>query len=255
MDYNRQIPNSSVAGLVPSPLSVGGAQGITKVYWAQPIGGTAQGALGGSNSATGTVSTAVTPGSANFGRFRRTVITSAAGAGSSGSSYTGYARWARGSTGGFEAQLVFGLATANTTGYSAFAGFSQLTAGLTATDITTLLNMVGVGFDAADLSSGTWSLYYNDGAGAATKTPIVGMTRNTTDGFIMKMSCPKGAASNITVSIFNAVSGAVVLAPTVLSSNLPTANVPMAIGVHSYNGAIAAACAIQYNDLYVTCDY
>lgn len=249
---SQAIPSATGVGAVINPITNG--INIPSVFWAQPVGGTTQGAIGGAMGAGGTVSTTINPGVANFSRFRRTRVTGTASAGNTGSMYTAYTRWFRGDGGGFDAQFIFGLG-ANTTGFSSFVGMSTLTTGLTATDVTTLTNCVGVGFSAGNLNSGTWKIINNDGSGSAVPVDITGMTRSATDGYVMRLICPPGVSSNITISIYNAVTGAVILNPTVLSSDLPVAGTTLAVGVHSYNGAVASSAIIDYASIYVTCNY
>lgn len=252
---NASYASASSAGALPNPVAGAGGGSLPAVFWMQPYGGTTiSPQLGGALGATGTVSTTIAAAGADFTRFRRTRITGAAGAGSSGSIYVSYGRWFRGANGGFEGQLVFGVGS-NATGYGAFAGFSTLLTGMTTADVSTLTDCVGVGFSAGDANTGVWKLVHNDASGAATITDIPGMTRSSTAGYVLRVSCPKGASSNITVSINDVVTGAVILTPTVLSSNLPTTNTTLSIGVHSYNGAIAASTIVDAASMYVTCDY
>ncbi len=250
------IASAQSAGAVPSPTTTG-IGSLPAVFWFQPAGGTTLTAVGGvlnSSGAGATVSTAITPASATIGRFRRALNTSSAVAGNAASLLTTYTRWYRGTNGGFEAQIVFGNES-NVTGHGTFVGMSTLVAALTSADTTTLVDCVGVGYTAADASAGTWSLMHNDNSGAATRIAIPGMTRSTTDGYILNISCPKGASANITVSIYNLVTGAVILTPTTLTSNLPTANTALSVGVHGHNGAIASSVVVSSPSIYITCDY
>lgn len=253
---NFALPSPAGIGAMPSPTAVG-AGSLPAVFWFQPVSSTSLSAIGGIMNVAGTgatASTSITPAGANINRFRRTLNTSSAVAGNAASIMTTYTRWFRGTNGGFDAQIVFATES-NTTGHGAFVGFSTLTAALTSADTTTLTNCIGVGYSAADLSTGTWNLQYNDASGSASRIAIPGMTRSTTDGYVLRISCPKGAASNITVSISNLLTGATILTPTVITTDLPAADTLMSVGVHAHNGAIASSVIVSSPSVYVTCDY
>lgn len=71
--------------------------------------------------------------------------------------------------------------TTNVTGHQAFFGICESNATLGG-DASALLNMVGIGYDAADANSGNWYLMNNDGSGTATRTDLgSSFARNTTD--------------------------------------------------------------------------
>jgi hypothetical protein len=227
----------------------------TNVFYGTPVGGSTNLAMvGGAIVSTGTITTAIVPGAANYTRFRRTRMTGTAVGGNAAADQMGYTRWFRGDNGGFDALIQFGQAV-DTTGYSAFVGMSTLTVALAAVDPTTFLNCVGVGYTSTDAAGGTWFLIYNDGAGTATKTAITGMTRDATSGYNLRITCPPGASANITVTITNAHTGAVILPATVLTTDLLASGTTVGVGVNQYNGAVAASAVMDVSRIYVSCTY
>lgn len=245
------VPSAAATGAIPNPVA-----SYKNVFWFQPLGSTTLGPnLGGTVTGATTVSTAVTPGSATFNQKRRALSTTTAAINQASGIYQSYARYARSSTGGFEAQFVFSVEGTQATGHGVFCGMSTQTSAATTADMTTLVNCVGVGFTAADAAGADWSLFYNDASGAATKTTITGMTRSSTTGYLMSISCPKGATADITISVYNAVSGAVILAPTVLNTNLPAADTALSPGIFGYTGASTTALVTTMASIYIECDY
>lgn len=255
-NFVNSFDTASSAGAIPSPIgSLPGTLGH-KVFWFQPLGGTTLGTnLGGTVTGAGTISTAITPGSASYPRFRRALSTSAAAINSASGIFQSYARYARSSTGGFEAQFIFGVEGVQTAGHGAFCGFSPNVAAIASADITTQVNCIGVGFTAADAAGAVWSIVSNDNTGAATMTPITGMTRSSTTGYRMTISMLPGDAANATIAVWDAVSGAQILAPTVISSNLPVTGTALSPGIHAYTGAATAAIITSMADIYVSTYY
>jgi hypothetical protein len=141
--------------------------------------------------------------------------------------------------GGFRAEFVFSHGDVNTTGYQAFFGIcAQLSS--FADNPSTMLNMVGMGYDATDLSSGNWQLLHNDGAGTATKVDLgVDFARNTTDTYRLVIFCPPNA-SNIYYHATNLDTGNT--ASGTLSSDLPVNTTSLGWMTMLRSGAVAAAC-------------
>lgn len=251
-NLSARIPNPADIGAMPNPLIDN-----SSVFYFQPVGGNTLGPfLGGSMSSAGTVTTAITPSATTYGRLRRARSTSASAVNSSGAMYTGYTRWFRGDNGGWDAYIQFGL-SANTTGHAAFVGLGPNTAGttFTNTEATAIINCVGLGFDTTDSSTGTWFILYNDGSGTATKTTATNMTRNITNGYDLRITCPPGTLTNITISVVDALTKAVVVAPTELSTNLPTLATALALNVMTHSGSTSTASAIDLSKVYITCNY
>lgn len=250
-NFITNIPNAAAVGATLSPLNAV-AQTSTRVFWSQPVGGTTISTLGGVLAGTGTVNTAFTPGTGNnVTRWRRSTSTGASAINSSAGFFTQNTGYSRSSTGGFDARIHFAI-EANATGHGAFVGMSTLVAAITTATPSALTNCVGVGFDAADANTGTWFLLHNDGSGGATKTPITGMTRTTTESYVLRIICPQGATANITVSIYNATTGVTILPPTVLTSDLPATNTTLAPGIHMRtDGVITTAAVVSSASIYI----
>lgn len=256
-NFVNSFDTASSAGAIPSPIgSLPGTLGH-KVFWFQPQGGpTLSTCLGGIfGSGGGTISTAITYGSATFARFRRALSTTTAAINQPSGIIQTYARYARSSTGGFEAQFIFGVEGTQAAGHGVFCGMSTNVAAIASADITTQLNCIGVGFTSVDAAGATWSIVNNDNAGAATMTPIVGMTRSSTTGYRMTISLPPGDAANPTIAVYDAVTGAVILTPTIISSNLPVTGTALAPGIVGYTGASTTALITTMADCYVVTYY
>lgn len=235
---------ASSTGSLPSPTGTNGVDGQNIVF-GQPSSGT-NGMLpvGIILQTSGTASTVdPTNGATNNTKFRRSAWASSASAGQNAGIYTSHGRFFRGSTGGFVFTALVGLTTANTTGYQTFVGLCASTSALSG-DPSALVNMIGVGFDAGDASSGTWFLMNNDGSGTATRTAITGMARDTTSLYSVQISMPLGDTASPTVTVLNAVTGASIYSGTV-STDLPAAGTLMALKLEARNGAVTAACGIS----------
>lgn len=250
---------NSVSGQ-PTPRSIGAVDGplgaaYANTFWWQPIGGsTITPLLGGSLSGNTTLSTAMTFGSATFARYRRALSTSSNAINQPAGFYQSYSRYSRSTTGGWESQFVFSTES-QAAGHGVFVGFSTQITAIATADMTTLTNCVGVGYTAADAVGADWSIFNNDGSGAAVKTPITGMTRSSSTGYRMTISCPADANPSVTITIYNAVSGAIVLAPTVISSELPAINTAIAAGAQGYTGASTTGLIVGLASMYITTTY
>lgn len=225
------------------------------VYSAQPVAGSTNlSILGGAiSSGTGTISTAIAPSATDYTRFRRSRNTGSASAGNVACQQTSYTRWFRGATGGFDAFIQFGIGN-DVTGYQGFVGFSTLTAGLAA-EPSTLTDCFGIGFDSTDAAGSTWFVYQNNASGSCTRTAITGMTRSATAGYNLRIVCPAGASSDITLTITNAHSGAAIYSATFTGSELPTANTALSFGANHRNGAIASSAILDVSKIYIACAY
>ena len=245
--------NPAGIGAVPTPLG-----SFKHVFYWTPLGGNtvSGGALGGAFTGQTTISTAITFGATTASRFRRALSTTTAAINQPSGLFQSYARYARAdSNGGWDAQIIFSVEGTHAAGHGVFCGFSPNVTALSSADITTQVNCIGVGFTAADAANANWSIVYNDGSGAATMTPIVGMARSNTAIYRMRISLPRGATAQPTIAVYDAISNATYLAPTTLSSNLPAANTALSPGIHGYTGASSTALVTAMTSIYVECDY
>jgi hypothetical protein len=170
------------------------------------------------------------------------------------------AQWFRGNAagfGGFFFRAQFGQ-NINLNGAQAFVGLCASTGALatTAGAVAALVNMIGVGYDTTDASTGNWQLYRNDGTGTATKVDL-GATqaaRNTTHGYDLIIFCPPGIVTDIFVKITNIHTGVVVL-DTSYNTDLPAVNTGMAFKAEVNNGAVASAANLEVAKVYIESDY
>jgi hypothetical protein len=190
---------------------------------------------------------------------RRTRFQSAATAAALSGCRTAYGQWFRANAtgyGGFWFRTQFGQGL-NVNGGQAFVGLCASTAALatTAGAVGALLNMIGVGYDTTDASTGNWQLFRNDGAGTAAKVDLgANAVRNTTHGYDLQIFCPPGAATEIFVRIRNLHSGTLVL-DTSYNTDLPTVNTALAFKGECNNGAVASAVNLEFAKLYIESDY
>jgi hypothetical protein len=188
--------------------------------------------------------------------FKKRFQTSTATGNASGMR-TAYVQWFRGSAAGYGGFFFRGQvgANINLNGGQKFFGLCASTGAL-AGEPSALLNMIGMGWDAADANTGNWYLMMNDGAGVATKIDLgTGAARsNTTHGYDLIMVCPPGASSEIFVRIVNLHTNTVIL-DTSYTTDIPTANVGMAFKCEVRNGAVAAADNIECAKVYIKSDF
>jgi hypothetical protein len=232
------------------------------VFMVSPASGTtAPTAWGGTLTTAATMSAPQTIASANpwQATWRKRFATSAT-AGNLSGMRTAYTQWFRGNAAGFggfwfRAQLGQNI---NLNGAQAFVGLCASTGALAtaAGSVAALVNMIGMGYDTTDASSGNWFLYRNDGTGTATKVDLgaTNAARNTTHGYDLIIFCPPGAATEIFVRIVNLHNGATVL-DTSYTTDLPAVNTGLAFKAEVNNGAVAAAANLEIAKVYIESDY
>ncbi len=212
--------------------------------------------FGGTLTTAATMSMQFTAGSTN--RWSATVrkrFQTSTSAGNATGMRTAYVQYFRGTAagfGGFRFRAQFG-AQINLNGGQKFIGLCALTSAL-AGEPSALLNMCGVGYDAADSSAGNWFFMRNDGSGTATKVDLgTDAARGTTQGWELVMFMKPNDAE-LFVFIQNLNTGVTVL-DTSYTTDLPAANTGMAFKAEVRNGAIAAADNIEAAKVSVTTDY
>lgn len=212
--------------------------------------------LGGALTLVATASHVQTFASANpWQATRRTRLTTNTVAASQSGLRTSYGQWFLGNAAGFggfffRAQLGMNI---NLAGGQKFVGLCASTGALGG-DPSTLLSMCGMGYDAADLSTGNWQFMRNDGSGIATKVDLgIGAARNLNDGYDLTMFAKPNAAE-VFVRIVNLQTGVVVLDAS-YTTDIPPANTALAFKCDVRNGAIAAADSIEVAKVYIESDY
>lgn len=233
--------------------------GGNSIFMVAPANGTtAPTAWGGTLTTAATMSSPQTIASANpwQATWRKRFQTSTT-AGTTSGMRTAYTQWFRGNAAGFggfffRAQLGMNI---NLNGGQKFVGLCASTAAL-AGEPSALLNMIGMGYDAADASTGNWFLMRNDGTGTATKVDLgaTDAARNTTHGYDLIIFCPPGAATEIFVRILNLHTNAVVL-DTSYTTDLPAVNTGLAFKAEVRNGAVASADNLEVAKTYIESDY
>lgn len=263
--YSRSIAGRILPKIVgPSGIDTilqVGLSGNSVFMLAPQSGTTAPLVWGGTLTTAATMSVQQTIASANpwQATWRKRFQTSTT-SGTNTGCRTAYTQWFRGNATGFggfffRAQLGQNI---NLNGSQCFVGLCASTGalGTGAGAVSALVNMIGMGFDTTDASSGNWQFYRNDGTGTATKVDLgaTNAARTTTHGYDMIIFCPPGAATEIFVRIINLHSGATVL-DTSYTTDLPAVNTGMAFKAECNNGAVSAATNIEIAKVYIETDY
>ena len=129
----------------------------------------------------------------------------------------------------------------NTTGHQFFSGVAATTSALSG-DPSALLNMIGFGYDAADLSTGNWQAYHNDGSGTATKIDT-GVPRATTATSAVHIFIhQRPGTTTWDVALTDIVSGATYT--DIVTSDTPASGTKVAAYQSVRNGAIATAATL-----------
>ena len=255
----------SVAGrMLPKVMGPSGSDAVlqaglhgSSVFLLTPSNGTgAPVVIGGQLTTATTISHVQTFASANaWQATRRTRFTTAATAGSASGARTSYGQWFLGNAagfGGFWFRAQFGTSI-NLAGGQKFCGLAFASTGI-AGDPSGLLNMCGMGYDAADSSAGNWQFMRNDGSGVATKVDLgAGAARNANDGYDLMMHVRPNSAE-LFVRIVNLQTKAVVL-DTSYTTDIPAVNTALTFKCEVRNGLVAAADSIELAKAYVESDY
>ena len=257
---NRLLPKIIGPSGIDTILQVG-LSGNSVFMLAPQTGTTAPLVWGGTLTTAATMSVQQTIASANpwQATWRKRFQTSTT-AGNPTGMRTAYGQWFRGNAagfGGFWFRTQFGQ-NINLNGSQCFVGLCASTNVLAsaAGSVAALVNMIGVGFDTTDASTGNWQLYRNDGTGTATKVDLgaTNAARNTTHGYDLIIYCPPGAATDIYVRIVNLQTNVTVI-DTSYNTDIPAVNTGMAFKAECNNGAVAAATNIEVAKVYIETDY
>lgn len=137
-------------------------------------------------------------------------------------------------------EILCGVGT-NLTGHQVFIGLNTGTTAL-AGDPSALTNSIGVGFDAADLSSGNWQFYTNDGSGTATKIDT-GIARGAAQLLWVQLyNLPNSVTWNVTIT--DMVTGTV-YSNQGLNTNTPATGQLLHLYQSGRTGATTTAVAID----------
>lgn len=256
----RMLPKITGPNGIDTIMQVG-LSGNSVFMVAPASGTTAPTAWGGTLTTAATMSLQQTIASSNpWQATSRKRFATSTTAGNLSGMRTAYTQWFRGNAAGFggfffRAQLGQNI---NLNGAQCFVGLCASTGALAATAgaVSALVNMIGVGYDTTDASTGNWQLFRNDGTGTATKVDLgaTNAARNTTHGYDLIIFCPPGAATEIFVRIVNLHNGATVL-DTSYTTDIPAVNTGMAFKAEVNNGAVAAAANLEVAKVYIETDY
>lgn len=255
----RMLPKITGPNGIDTIMQVG-LSGNSVFMVAPASGTTAPTAWGGTLTTAATMSLQQTIASSNpWQATARKRFQTSTTAGNLSGMRTAYTQWFRGNAagfGGFFFRAQFGQ-NINLNGAQCFVGLCASTGALAATAgaVAALVNMIGVGYDTTDASTGNWQLFRNDGSGTATKVDLgANAARNTTHGYDLIIFCPPGAATEIFVRIVNLHNGATVL-DTSYTTDIPAVNTGMAFKAEVNNGAVAAAANLEVAKVYIETDY
>jgi len=205
-------------------------------------GGTTVLVGGGTLANLGTLTNPAPTNATLITSFYRSHYLGAAGAGNSAAVRTQTLLVTRGATGvqgGFKLIWTVGTSTALAQ-QRAFWGLTGATTVIGNVNPSTLTDIVGVGYDSAET---VLALLYNDGAGAATKTPLsASFPVDNSTLYRIEIKCAANA-SDMTITVTNLATGASTSA--VISSNLPTNTVWLAPQAWANNGTTATAVQLD----------
>jgi hypothetical protein len=153
--------------------------------------------------------------------------------------------------GGFFAFFRFAL-SASALGNRAFVGLSS--AAFTATtDPSANINLIGVGFDAADTVAGGWVLMTNDGSGVATETAYATAPRDATTVFDLTLYCAPNSSS-IGVRLYNQTTQSAIIDNLSVTTNFPANTAFLAPYAWVNTGTVTTAIGIDIASIYTETD-
>lgn len=195
----------------------------------------------------------VTAGSTTLAGLRRAYNASAGTAGSSCgwrvAALQFYRSTAADGTGGFFLAFRFGEEIAPADGRM-FVGLYGTNAAIGNVNPSTLLNIIGVGYDSGETS---WSIMHNDGSGTATKTSLGSNfpCNSTSDAYDLYIWAPSGQES-VWVEVVRL--GTAHKTTLEITADLPALNTLLAPQVWANNGTTAGAKGISLSHMYTEVD-
>jgi len=214
--------------------------------------GTTLGAMGLAATAIGTATAANWSNASLLQSLKRLSYISAATAGSSGGVKHNVLQWWRGNAaglGGFFFSCRFGFATIPAT-WRFFVGMYGSTTNPANGDPSALVNLIGVGKDAADTAP---QFMHNDGTATATKSSSALALPAANEVWEVRVFCPANA-SNVRMSV-ERLNAAGVIATYNATTDLPANTQGLLPILWANNGTTAAAIDPVLVSMYLETDY
>lgn len=206
----------------------------------------ARASLGIPNGFTGAMSQPPLVAGTRLSTTPRTRFTTTAALAQAAAIRSGLGMWWRGNAaglGGFDEHWTFALASFSP-GFRAFAGFRALVTLIPNVDPSTLVNIIGLGLNAAGTQ---WSIMHNDAAGAATVIPL-GASFNVDPTHLLDLRLFAAAnAATVNYEVTNLETGAV--AAGSIAADLPAAAAFLSSHIWANTGTAAAALLLDVGDI------
>ncbi len=207
--------------------------------------------FGFTNTANGTATAANVATTDLRTSTKRVMYASAATANSACGWRNNTAQYYRGDAagrGGFFLVLRFAVSLTQTN-WRLFAGMTATTGGIAAaTDITALLNLIGVGKNSAHSN---YHVIHNDGSGTATAVDTGIAAGSTTTYYELRVFCPPNGTT-VGVSLQDLGSGTIFEAS--ITTDMPANTTLLTPQLHMSNGGTAAAVNVDLMGAYMEVD-
>lgn len=143
--------------------------------------------------------------------------------------------------GGFHAEIVF-IAGSNVTGHQCFVGLQGGTA-VIAGDPSSLANIIGMGYDAADSAGGNWQFFTNDASGTASKYDLPLAPRNPNNLYRLTIDAASNG-SGVDVKVED-LSAGVTVHTTTYTTDIPAATQYLGVRANIRTGTTTTIAAIE----------
>lgn len=223
-------------------------------WWTATGNGTTVTTVNFNNNTTGTITSRTVATTNLFTSMRRIGYVTANPNGSSAGTRHGAAQFWIGNAaklGGFLYIARFGISSTVTT-QRAFVGLRNIETVISNVDPSSLVNILGFGFDSADTP---WYFMHNDGSEAATKESLTGtFIANTasTDMMEARIYC-KPSISTIYYSL--EVLGGGSYYEGIVTTNIPSTSTLLSPQIWTNNGSNGGLCGIDVVSQYIETDY
>ncbi|AXF86626.1 hypothetical protein DTO96_102381 [Ephemeroptericola cinctiostellae] len=242
VDVSGQTQELSAFDVIEVPM-------LLPVVYAQPVAGSATVTVSGCTvTAVGTATAASLSAASEHTSIRRIdylVTTAATNAIASVRTTTAQCFRGAGTVGGFDFSVIASVATgASTSTTRGFFGLTNATAALTDVNPSTLVNMIGVGWDAGDANLSVMSnaglvAAAKVGLGAAFPRPSV----DRADAYKVRLFCVAGAAG-ISYEVTNLTSMTAVTGT--LTANIPVASTTLSVNSYVSVGGTSSVIGLMF---------